>query len=180
MRIAGGSTRSIEAYGDIYAIFRSGDGLVHELKTNVVHLPDICHHLFSLPSLIANGHTFEGRTTGVVIRLSSERLIVFPLSGTLCRHEGYRIDCSSREHACLVLGSGQLHNNAVVDINDFHCATGYFHKILLRKTPQPQGIVLEGELPECRVCSMAKGLGNGTVFLRFKTFEPLSYSVSAD
>ena len=104
-RIADGSTRSIEGYGDINLVFRFGNGLVQVLLTNVAHVPDLRYHLFSLPTLVKNGHTFEGRPTGVVVRLKSERSIVFPLSGTLYSLHGYLVDCSSKENACAVCQS---------------------------------------------------------------------------
>ena len=78
LRIADGSTRSIEGYGDVRFVFRSGNGLVQVLMTNVAHVPDLRYHLFSLPTLVKNGHTFEGRPSGIVVRLKSERSIVFP------------------------------------------------------------------------------------------------------
>ena len=37
----------------------------------------------------------------------------------------------------------------------------YKRQILLRKTAEQQGIVLEGKLQECTGCSMAKGLRKG-------------------
>ena len=97
LRIADGSTRSIEGYGGIRFVFRSGKGLVQVLLTNVAHVPDLRYHLFSLPTLVKNGHAFEGRPTGIVVKLRSERSIVFPLTGTLYRLYGYRVDCSSSE-----------------------------------------------------------------------------------
>ena len=69
LRIADGSTRSIEGYGDLNVVFRSGNGLVQVLITNVAYVTDLRYHLFSLPTLAKNGHTFEGRPKGVVIRL---------------------------------------------------------------------------------------------------------------
>ena len=74
---------------------------------------------------------------------------------------GYRVDCSSRESACVVLAPGQPPNEFAIDINDYHCAAGHPHEILLRKTAEQQGIVLEGKLQECTGCSMAKGLRKG-------------------
>ena len=53
------------------------------LLTNVAHVPDLHYHLFALPALVKNGHTFEGRPTGIVVELKSERSVVFPLTGTL-------------------------------------------------------------------------------------------------
>ena len=82
LRIADGSTRTIEGYGDINFVFRSGNGLVQVTLTNVGHVPDLRHHLFSLPTLVKHGHTFEGRSAGTVVKLNSERSIVFPLTGT--------------------------------------------------------------------------------------------------
>ena len=157
LRIADGSTRSIEGYGDVRFVFRSGNGLVQVLLTNVAHVPDLRYHLFSLPTLVKNGHTFEGRPSGIVVRLKSEKSIVFPLSGNLYSLYGYRID-EGGENACAVLAPGQQPNKSVIDINDYHCAAGHSHEVLLRKTAEQQGIVLEGNLLECRGCSMAKGL----------------------
>ena len=84
-----------------------------------------------------------------------------PLAGTLYSHYGYRVDCSTRENACAVLAPGQPPKKPAVDINDYHCAAGHSHEVLLRKTAEQQGIVLKGKLLECRGCSMAKGLRKG-------------------
>ena len=86
---------------------------------------------------------------------------MFPLTGTLYSLYGYRVDCSTRENACAVLAPGQLPKKPAVDINDYHCAAGHSHEVLLRKTAEQQGIVLKGKLLECRGCSMAKGLRKG-------------------
>ena len=161
LRIADGSTRSIEGYGYIDFVFRSGNGLVQVLPTNVAHVPDLRYHIFFLPTVVKNGHTFEGRPTGIVVKLKSERSIVFPLTGTLYSLYGYRVDCSTRENACAVLAPGQLLKKPAVDINDYHCAARHSHGVLLRKTAEQQGIVLEGKLLECRGCSMAKSLRKG-------------------
>ena len=129
--------------------------------TNVAHVPDLRHYLslLALPTPLINGHTFEGCPTGVVVRLKSERSIVFPLSGTQHNLYGYRVDCSSGENACAVLDPGQLSNKPAIDINDYHhWAAGHSHEILLRKTGEQQGIVLAGKLQECRGCSMVKSL----------------------
>ena len=131
LRIADGSTRSIEGYGGIRFVFRSGKGLVQVLLTNVAHVPDLRYHLFSLPTLVKNGHTCEGRPTGIVVKLKSERSIVFPLTGTLHSLYGYRVDCSTRENACAVLAPGQLPKKPAVDMNDYHCAAGHSHEVLL-------------------------------------------------
>ena len=106
LRIADGSTRTIEGYSDINFVFRSGNGLVRVTLTNVAHVPDLRYHLFSLPTLVKHGHTFEGRPAGVVVKLKSERSIVFPLTGNLYSLYGYRVDCSTREDACAVLAPG--------------------------------------------------------------------------
>ena len=71
LRIADGSTRSIEGYGDITFVFRSGNGLVQVLLTNVAHVPKLRYHLFFLPTLVKNGHTFEGPLAGIVVNLKS-------------------------------------------------------------------------------------------------------------
>ena len=99
LRIADGSTRTIEGYGDINFVFRSGNGLVQVTLTNVAH---VRYHLFSLPTLAKNGHNFEGRPVGIRAKLKSERSIVFPLAGNLYSLYGYRVDCSTRGDACAV------------------------------------------------------------------------------
>ena len=116
------------------------------LLTNVVHVPDLRYNRFSLPNLVKNGHTFEGRPTGVVVKLKSSRSIVFPLTRTRYSLFGYRVHCSSRENARAVLAPGQLPSKLAIDINDYHCATGHSHEVLPRKTAEQQGIVLEGKL----------------------------------
>ena len=55
---------------------RSGNGLVDVLLTNVAHVPDLRYNLFSLPTLIKNGHAFEGRPTGVIVGFKSKSLIM--------------------------------------------------------------------------------------------------------
>ena len=142
-------------------VFRSGNGLVQVLLTIASHVPDLRYHLFSLPTLIKNDHTFEGRPPRIVVKLESDHLIVFPLTGTLYSIYGYWVDCSTRENACAVLAPGQLPKKPAVDINDYHCAAGHSNKMLLRKTAEKQGIVLEGNLLESRACSMAKVIRKG-------------------
>ena len=58
--ITDGTTCSIEGYGEINFVFRSGNGLVNMLLTNVTHVSDLRYHSFSLPALIKNGYVFEG------------------------------------------------------------------------------------------------------------------------
>ena len=77
LRIADGSTRTIAGYGDIHFVFRSGNGLVRVTLTNVAHVPDLHHNLFSQTTLVKHGHAFEGRPAGIVVNLKSERSIVF-------------------------------------------------------------------------------------------------------
>ena len=150
LRITDGTTRSIERHCDVNFVCRSGNGfLVDVLLTNVAHVPDLRYHLFSLPTLIKNGHLFEVRPTDIIVRLKSERSIVFPLSGTLFSLYGYRVDSSSTANACVVLAPGKPPNKSSININDFHCAAGHSHEVLLRKNAEQQGIALEGELQEC-------------------------------
>ena len=86
------------------------------LLTNVAYVSDLRYHSCSLTTLIKNGHTFEGRLTGVVARLKSERSIIFPLSGPLFSLCGYRVGSSSREKACAVLAPGQAPNKSAINI----------------------------------------------------------------
>ncbi|CAN0500014.1 unnamed protein product [Scytosiphon promiscuus] len=59
LRIADGSTRLIGGYCDVRFVFRSGNGFVQVPITSVAHVPDLRYHLFSLPTLVKNGHTFK-------------------------------------------------------------------------------------------------------------------------
>ena len=102
-------------------------------------------------------HTFEGRPAGIVVKLKSERSIVFPLNGNLNSLHGYRIDCIIKGDACT--RPGKIAKQ--VNTNDYHLAAGHSHEALFRKTAEQQGIVLEGKLLECKGCSMAKGLRQG-------------------
>ena len=117
LRIADGSTRTIEGYGDNNFVFRSGNGLVQVTLTNVAHVPDLRYHLFFLPTFVKHGHTFEGRPAGIVVKLKSERSIVFSMTGNLYYSlYGYRVDCSTRRDTCAVLALGKLPNKPVVNI----------------------------------------------------------------
>ena len=157
LRIADGSTRTMEGYGDINIVF----GLVRVTLTNVAHVPDLRYHLFPLPTLVKHGHTFEGRPAGIVVNLKSKHSIVFPLTGNLYSLYGYRVACSTRGDDCAVLTPGKLPNKPAANINDYHCAARHSHEALLRKTAEQQGVVLERRLLECKGCSMAKSLRRG-------------------
>ena len=159
--ITDGTTCSIEGYGEINFVFRSGNGLVDVLQTNVTHVSDLRNHFFSLPTVIKNGHEFEGRPAETIVRLKSERSISFPLSGALFSLCGYRVDSGRREKAYAVLALGQPPNRSVIHINDRHCAAGHSHEVPLRKTAEQQAIFLEGELRESKRCSMATDLRKG-------------------
>ena len=128
------------------------------LLTNVAHVPDLLYHLFPLPTLVKNVHSLGGRPTGIVVRLTLECSIVFPLCGTLYSLYGYRVDRSCGETACAVLAPGQVPHKPAISINDSHRAAGHSYEALVRKTAEQQGIVLEGQLLECTWCSMAEGL----------------------
>ena len=108
---------------------------------------------------MTNGDTFEGRPTGIIVKLKSERSIMHPLTGYLYSLYSYRVDCSTRE-VCAVLAPGKLPTKPVVSINDYHCAAGYSHEALLRKTAEQQGIIRKtaGVQTKCKRCSVAKGL----------------------
>ena len=130
------------------------------LLTNVAYAPDLRYHIFPLPTLVKNGLTSEGRPTGVVVKLKSERSIVFSLTGTLYTLYDYQVDCSSGEMPALYSPRDNCPRSPRLT-SDYRCAAGHSHEVLLRKTAEEQGIVLEGKLLECRGCSMAKGLRKG-------------------
>ena len=57
-----------------------------------------------------------------------------------------------------MLAPETLPNRPVVELNDYHCAAGHSHEVLLRKTAEQQGIILEGKMLVRKECSKAKGL----------------------
>ena len=129
------------------------------LLTNVAHVPDLRYHLFSLPTLVKNGHTFEGRPTRVVVKLSKSvrsclrsvvPLTVFTATG-LTPVVGERPVLYSPRGNCPT-------SKGAIDINDFPCAARHPHEVLPRKTAEQQRIVLEGELLECTAWPMTEGL----------------------
>ena len=75
LRIVDGSTinKSIEGYGKTLSFG----------PETVSCMPDLRYHLYSPLTLVKNGHTSEGRPTGVVVRRKSEHSIILPLIGTV-------------------------------------------------------------------------------------------------
>lgn len=60
--------------------------------------------------------------------------------------------------ACAVIAPGDAKALATTDLNEYHCAHGHPHEVLLSKTAK-QGVVLtEGPLKPYLGCSMAKGI----------------------
>ena len=125
--------------------------LIDLLLNVVAHVPDLRFRMHSLPTLPANGHIFGGRPTGGVVRLASERSIMFPFSGTLFSLFGYRVDSGCRENVFVALPPGQPPSRSSSNIYDFHCAGEHSHDLLLRKTTEQLGNTLEGELQGCEV-----------------------------
>ena len=91
--------------------------------------------IFALPPVLAakfieNRPGFDGRPTSVVVTLTIERSVVFPLSGTLFGLYGYNVGSRSGEHTCAVLAQGELHKKSTINISDFHCLAGHAHEVL--------------------------------------------------
>lgn len=120
------------------------------------HLP---YHFVSITALIGRGHTSEGGPREILAKLTTTQIILFPLVGKLHTLNDFRPG-SITKCACAVISTGRMPPNftGIVDTNDFHCALGHFHEVLLRKTAEYQGVILEGMLHECRGCSLATGL----------------------
>ena len=83
------------------------------------------------------------------------------MSGTLFSLHGNRVDTYKGNMSVLYSPRGNLPNTSAINYNDFHCAAGHSHEVLLRKTAEQQGIVLEGEMHECKGCPMANGCHKG-------------------
>ena len=65
LRVADGSTRTIQGYGDNNFVFRSRNGLVRVTLTTVAHVPDLRYNLFSLPTLVKHGHNLKDVPQGL-------------------------------------------------------------------------------------------------------------------
>ena len=134
---------------------------MHVKLHNVAHTPLLRYNFISLPPLALKVHTYAGDRYGVTLKLKEGKTVHFPLIGKLCLHYGYRSEAKGRrvDSACAVIAPGQAKvSTTPTDINTFHCTNGHAHEVLLKKKAEQQGVSLSGELPECRSCSMAKGL----------------------
>lgn len=71
----------------------------------------------------------------------------FSRSGNLYVQTGFR---THTEQACAGIAPGNAKApRTSVDINEFHCAHGHFHEVLLITTAKQQETTLVGELGEC-------------------------------
>ena len=118
------------------------------------------YNLISLTTVALDGHTYEGDSEGVTLKLKGET-VHFPLIAKLCRQYGYHSEATGSlvDTTNAVIAPGQAKApHPTIDINLFHCTHGHNHEALLKKTARQIGMELSGELHECRGCSMAKGL----------------------
>ena len=76
MKTASGTKYPIEGYGDLRLTFRSGRGKVLLLLLDVVHVPCLSYHLFSLRVAADEGHKYTGTGDGIMMRGKA----IFPVS----------------------------------------------------------------------------------------------------
>ncbi|CAB1105045.1 unnamed protein product [Ectocarpus sp. CCAP 1310/34] len=157
VRVAAGETFPIVGYGDVTVTLSSRDGTTDLLLKRVAHVPRLDYNLVSLTSLFDDG--FETKTLNkheLELERGGGEVVYFPRCGNLYVQNGFR---THTEHACAAIAPGNAKAPSTpVDINDFHCAHGHSHEVLLRTTAKQQGTTLVGELRECLGCSTAKGL----------------------
>ncbi|CAB1116481.1 unnamed protein product [Ectocarpus sp. CCAP 1310/34] len=156
---AGKQAFAIVGYGDVRVTIGSRVGTTDLLLKRVAHVPELNYNLVSLTALLKQT---KGRLAAdereLEVFVGGGESVYFPLWGDLFVQTGHRID-SGRELACAIIAPGNAKaNRTPVDINDFHCAHGHSHEVLLKNTAKQQGVTLVGQLRECMGCSTAKGL----------------------
>ena len=77
-----------------------------------------------------------------------------PTSST--HRPGMRVD--ETDNATIAPGPTPSNRDTPDDINTFHVAHAHALEEALRKTTKQIGVTLEGELHECKGCSMTKGI----------------------
>ena len=152
---------SIVGYGDLTVSFCTDHGWIRVEMNDVAHVPQLSYNLISLLSMTQKGHTYTCDIDGVTLKLKGGETVFFPLVGKLCRQYGYRPEAAGSmvDTACATIAPGKAKAPTTpTDINILHCTFGHTHEVRLKKTATQQGIAYNGELHECRGCSMAKGL----------------------
>ena len=158
MRTASGEKRPVEGYGDLSLTFMSNSGNVPLLHKNVAHVRSRSYHLLSLRAIEERGHTFFGDHEGITLRFSSGETLFFSSVERLNILYAYRPGTPVDETAnATIAPMPTTSGHKTVDINDFHVAHAHAHEGALKKTAKKMGVNLEGEMHECKGCSMAKG-----------------------
>ena len=86
-----------------------------------------------------NGHTFERPPTGIIVKLKSERSIVFPLTVNLYSRHGYWVACWTKGKACGALAPAKQPTIPVVDMTNHNCETGSPPRYYSAKTWSSKG-----------------------------------------
>ncbi|CAB1111207.1 unnamed protein product [Ectocarpus sp. CCAP 1310/34] len=146
---AGKQAFAIVGYGDVRVTIGSRVGTTDLLLKRVAHVPELIYNLVSLTALLKQT---KGRLAAdereLEVFVGGGESVYFPLWGDLFVQTGHRID-SGRELACAIIAPGNAKaNRTPVDINDFHCAHGHSHEVLLKNTAKQQGVTRSGTVPE--------------------------------
>ena len=152
MKTASGTKYSIEGYGDRPLTFGSGRGEVPLLLLDVVHVRCLSYHLFSLRVAADEGHTYTGRSDGVMVDFINGEKRFFPSVGRLSFLYAYRPNILVDETANATIAPGPMPNNrdTPTDMNDFHVAHTHGHEGALRKTAKQMGVTLVGKCTSAR------------------------------
>ena len=161
LSLANGEAISIVGFGDLTVNLRIDHEWVRVEMNDVVHVPLLNYNLISLLFMTLQDHTFTGDKDGITLKLDGGETMFSPLVGKLYRQYGYRPEAVGSmvdtAYATIAPGKAQAPTTPI-DINILHSTFGHTHEVLLKKTATQQGIAYNGELHECRGCSMAKGL----------------------
>ncbi|CAB1105000.1 unnamed protein product [Ectocarpus sp. CCAP 1310/34] len=158
VRVAAGETFfPIVGYGDVRMTLSSRDCTTDLLLKRVAHVPRVYYNLVPRTSLFDDGsETKTLNKNELELERGGGEGVYFPRCGNLYVQNGFRTH-TEHSHAAIAPGNAKA-PSAPVDINDFHCAHGHSHEVLLRTTAKQQGTKLVGELRECLGCSTAKGI----------------------
>ena len=153
-----GTKYPIEGYGDLPLTFRSGRGEVPLLLRDLAHVPCLSYHLFFLRVAADKGHKYTDTSDGVMVDFITGEKLFFSSVGRLNFLYAYRPNALVDQTANATIAPGPMPNNhdTPTDINDFHVAHAHAHEGALRKTAKQMGIILVGEMHECKGCSLAK------------------------
>ncbi|CAN0395341.1 unnamed protein product, partial [Discosporangium mesarthrocarpum] len=160
MITATGGEYTIEGFGTLSSVFVDGEGIEASVKLeHVAYLPRLLYNLCSMKAAAGRGHS-----------LTTDAFGVKHVGGNLKfePHKAFTaMNYRKKPQQSISLGAAVLtHVNSpgtTVDITLFHCAFGYSHEVVQRKTvarllDAGREITLVGKLETCSGCALGKSI----------------------